>query len=172
MAMLILNPVSETRDQTCILMDTSRVRYHWATMETPQVFYQSYDSVKILYLPHCVAVLTISVIIVMLSFEEPGFHFWQSYMARNLGIRCVFKLFSYWKFWHRVRVPRLLSGINVLRSLIQKMIGVPTVAQWVNDPVLPLPQMWHRSKMRLGFFHPWPGNFHMPRVQPKTGNKK
>ena len=28
----ILNPWSKARDQTCILMDTSRVGYHWATM--------------------------------------------------------------------------------------------------------------------------------------------
>ena len=26
-----LNPLSEARDQTCILMDTSQVHYHWAT---------------------------------------------------------------------------------------------------------------------------------------------
>ena len=31
----ILNPLSEARDWTCILMDTSLVRYHWATMGTP-----------------------------------------------------------------------------------------------------------------------------------------
>ena len=31
----ILNPLIEARDQICVLMDTSWVRYHWATMETP-----------------------------------------------------------------------------------------------------------------------------------------
>ena len=31
----ILNPLNEARDQTLILMDTSQVRYHWATMGTP-----------------------------------------------------------------------------------------------------------------------------------------
>ena len=31
----ILNPLSEARDQTRILMDTSQVRYHWATTGTP-----------------------------------------------------------------------------------------------------------------------------------------
>ena len=31
----ISNPPSEARDWTCVLMDTSQVRYHWATMGTP-----------------------------------------------------------------------------------------------------------------------------------------
>ena len=31
----ILNPLSEARDRTCILMVTSRVCYHWAAMGTP-----------------------------------------------------------------------------------------------------------------------------------------
>ena len=35
-AMLDLNPVSEVRDQTCILMDISQVCYHWATMGSPE----------------------------------------------------------------------------------------------------------------------------------------
>ena len=30
-----LNPLSKARDQTCILMDTSCVCYHWATTGTP-----------------------------------------------------------------------------------------------------------------------------------------
>ena len=30
----ILNPLSEARDWTCVLMDFSRVRYRWATMGT------------------------------------------------------------------------------------------------------------------------------------------
>ena len=32
---LILNPLSKTRHQTCILMDTSRVHHCWATVGTP-----------------------------------------------------------------------------------------------------------------------------------------
>ena len=31
----ILNPLSEARDQACILMDTSQVHYHWAITGTP-----------------------------------------------------------------------------------------------------------------------------------------
>ena len=34
----ILNPLREARDWTCILMDTSRVPYCWATMGTPYPF--------------------------------------------------------------------------------------------------------------------------------------
>ena len=38
------------------------------------------------------------------------------------------------------------------------------VAQWVKDPVLSL--QWLRSLLWRGF-NPWPGNFHMLRVQPR-----
>ena len=31
----ILNPLNEARDWTCILMDTSWIRFHWATTRTP-----------------------------------------------------------------------------------------------------------------------------------------
>ena len=32
-----LNPLSEARDRTCVLMVTSQIRFHWATMGTPPV---------------------------------------------------------------------------------------------------------------------------------------
>ena len=32
----ILNPLSKARDQTCVLMDTSQIRFCWATMGTPE----------------------------------------------------------------------------------------------------------------------------------------
>ena len=35
----ILNPLSEARDQTRVLMDTSRVCDHWATMGTPRLLF-------------------------------------------------------------------------------------------------------------------------------------
>ena len=31
----ILNPLSEARNQTCILLDTSQICFHWAMMGTP-----------------------------------------------------------------------------------------------------------------------------------------
>ena len=34
----MLNPLSRARDWTCVLMDTSWIRYHWATMGTPSLF--------------------------------------------------------------------------------------------------------------------------------------
>ena len=37
MATWILNPLNRIRDRTCILMDSSRVHYHWATMGTPKM---------------------------------------------------------------------------------------------------------------------------------------
>ena len=41
----IPNPLSEARDWTLVLMDTSRVRYHWGVMETP-VFMLSFWSLE------------------------------------------------------------------------------------------------------------------------------
>ena len=43
------------------------------------------------------------------------------------------------------------------------------MAQWVKDPELP--QLWHRSQLWLRF-DPWPGNFHMPWVQPEKKKKE
>ena len=34
----ILNPLSEARDGTCVLMDASQIRFHWATMGTSYHF--------------------------------------------------------------------------------------------------------------------------------------
>ena len=52
------NPLSEARDQTCFLMDTSWVHYHWATMGIPiaisflcQLFHVSKTYIKPLLLP-------------------------------------------------------------------------------------------------------------------------
>ena len=44
----ILNPVSDTRDRTHVLLDTSRVHYRWATTGTPSliltyIFFSSYN---------------------------------------------------------------------------------------------------------------------------------
>ena len=43
-------------------------------------------------------------------------------------------------------------------------MGVLTVAQWVKRLVLP--ELWHRSQVRLGFT-PWAGNFHVQWVGTK-----
>jgi len=48
------------------------------------------------------------------------------------------------------------------------ILGVPAVAQWVND--LALLQLWHRLQLQFGF-NPWPGNFHMPFVWLKKKKK-
>ena len=65
-----------------------------------------------------------------------------------------------------------LSSPNIQRdSQRQKRLkasGVPSVAQWVKDPVLSLQQLG--SLLRCGF-DPWPRNFHMLQLQPKRQNK-
>ena len=35
----ILNPLSEARNWTCVLMDASQIRFCWATMGTPELAY-------------------------------------------------------------------------------------------------------------------------------------
>ena len=47
------------------------------------------------------------------------------------------------------------------------MLGVPTVAQWVKDLVLP--QLWYRLQLQLRF-DSWPRNFHMLQGRPKKKN--
>ena len=47
--------------------------------------------------------------------------------------------------------------------------GASTVPQWVKDLVLP--ELWRRLQLQLGF-DPWPGHFHMPRVQTKKKKKR
>ena len=42
----ILNPLSKARDQTCVLRDTSQIRFHWAMMQTPILIFQ--------ILKHCI----------------------------------------------------------------------------------------------------------------------
>ena len=48
-------------------------------------------------------------------------------------------------------------------------MGVPAVAQWVKD--LLLPQLCHRLHLRLGF-NPWPRNFHMAMDAAESEKKK
>ena len=51
----------------------------------------------------------------------------------------------------------------------ENQLGVPTVAQWIKD--LMLPQRWHGSQLQLRFY-PWPKNFHMLWVWLKKKKKK
>ena len=43
----ILNPLSESRDWTCILMDTSQIGFRWATMGTPVLIEMIHQSKNI-----------------------------------------------------------------------------------------------------------------------------
>ena len=48
----ILNPLSKARNQTCVLMDTSQIRFHWTVMGTPIPFLNgSLFSISYLCLP-------------------------------------------------------------------------------------------------------------------------
>ena len=42
----ILNPLSEARDRTCILMDTSQIRFCWTMMGTPEKIFINHISDK------------------------------------------------------------------------------------------------------------------------------
>ena len=54
----ILNPLSETREQTCILMDTRQVCYCWAMMETPTCTFSSVKFYGIKNTCSCVTITT------------------------------------------------------------------------------------------------------------------
>ena len=56
------------------------------------------------------------------------------------------------------------SSTNMWVFYLKNFLGVPFVAQWVKDLVLP--QLWCRSQLWLEF-SPWPRNFHMLPVWPK-----
>ena len=45
----ILNPLSKARDQTCIFMNTSQVRYCWATTGTPKIILHCLPPFLLLY---------------------------------------------------------------------------------------------------------------------------
>ena len=64
---------------------------------------------------------------------------------------------------------RGLKTTDQKKKKFLKKKGVPVVAQWVKDMVLP--QLWCWSKLQLRF-SPWPGNFHMLWVQPKKKKKE
>ena len=48
----ILNPLHKARDRTCILMNTSWARFHWATTKTPQSLLLNFKSLFIHWLWH------------------------------------------------------------------------------------------------------------------------
>ena len=56
----ILNPLSVARDQTCILMDASQIRFPWATTRTPTFysftcwFHSSFSIILFLFLLKCI----------------------------------------------------------------------------------------------------------------------
>ena len=47
-----IHPLSEARDQTCVLMDASQIRFHWTMTETPQqvFFFLLYSMVTQLHI--------------------------------------------------------------------------------------------------------------------------
>ena len=76
----ILNPLSEARDWTCILMDTSHVPYHWAIMGTS---YFSY------WVMSCLCILA-HLYLLYLKFLPPCLHLALSHSSAKNQLRCVF----------------------------------------------------------------------------------
>ena len=86
----------------------------------------------------------------------------------------------------------ILLPLSNPKILLIKILGVPTVAEWVNNLTaaagvngeaevqsvaqgrelkkLALLQLQHRSQLWIGF-NPWPENFHMPLVWPQELDK-
>lgn len=76
---------------------------------------------------------------------------------------------------HNKQTLILRSRLQLVDAIVHREIslkgpckGVPTVAPWVKNLVVP--QLWCRLLLLLGI-DPWPGNFYMPHVWPKNKNK-
>ena len=72
------------------------------------------------------------------------------------------------------------SGVSAVVQWVKNLTAVAqvTATVWVWGPAwcsglkdLALPHLQHRSKLQLGL-GPWPGNFHMPQVQPLKRKEK
>ena len=62
----------------------------------------------------------------------------------------------------------MAQWFNDLACLCRGTRSIPSLVQWLKHLVLPY--LWHRSQMHLRF-SPWPGKFHMLRVQPRMGRR-
>ena len=59
-------------------------------------------------------------------------------------------------------VPTVAQYVKWPGSLLMHKLS-PSLVQWIKDPVMP--QLQHR-------FNPWPGNFHVSWVGPKSRKRK
>ena len=65
-------------------------------------------------------------------------------------------------------VPTKVQWVKDLACLCGGAGLIPSLAQWVKDPVLV--QLCHRSQLWFRL-DPWPGNFHMPWVSLEKKNR-
>ena len=64
----------------------------------------------------------------------------------------------------------MAQWVNDLSCLCGNVSLIPSLAQWVKEPVLQ--QQWCRSQLQLrSVSDPWPRNFHMPQVRLKKENE-
>ena len=73
----ILNPLSKAKDWTWVLMDTSRVHYHWATSGTPKILFS--ESVTEQFFTLIKHLLQNSVKYIMFSW-----HIWNTHSAYTI----------------------------------------------------------------------------------------
>ena len=94
---LILNPLNKARDWTCILTDTSQVRYCWATAGTPAWLFTQPLSQR-----HTYRVLAFSIIPFSLYTESMSF------------VSVIFQVAPYWKIVYQMsncgQLPILFSS--------------------------------------------------------------
>ena len=134
----ILNPLSEARDQTLILMDTSQAHYHWATTGTPsRWFLKALPTLPSNHPSGCPSRVTDCLII-------------------NLREKCVWTEYILYQYSKDPKGWEFLlwcSISGVLETLEHRFDPGP--AQWVKDPLLPQPQLRSRLWLRSD---PWPRN--------------
>ena len=179
----ILNPLREARDQTQVLMHTRQVRYFWAMIETPSLYFWKIVLLGIEFLVNSLFISAFWIYLPIAFWLSWGFC-WKTSCYFNWHLKHNHFLLSCC-FWNSLFVfdfqefddEEFPLSFSVLRIWWQAAVRV-ALEVWIwslawlsglKDPVLP--QLWSRSQLQLRFSL-WPRNFQMLWVWPLKKKKE